>query len=194
MNRRTALGALALLGLASAVPVHGTAQAVPGISNEEHGAEIRRYRSEALTAANATLGEWQTAWARDDLRALTSFYASDALLLLPGDVEPVQGRAAIEGRLGEYLPGSGAVHLALHDGAVGGSLVYVYGKFYAATTAGAGGDAFSKGGSGTYTAIIQQSGREWRIRAQFFRTDPEPEAGARAAGAEESVSALPGSR
>jgi ketosteroid isomerase-like protein len=151
------------LALAAATDL--SAQVLP-VPRDDPSGDLRRFRSVALMGSQGTLNDFRTAWQAKDVRATVGLLSDDALLLLPGR-ESVQGRRAIEAELGSFLPEVGNVSFSLVDGDVGGSLVYVFGIFFMDRVRDQVSGSIEPE-TGSYTAVFQQSGRAWRIRALVF--------------------------
>jgi ketosteroid isomerase-like protein len=172
------------------------AQVLP-IPQDHFSADQRQFRSAALTASQAALNDFRAAWQANDARATARLMAEDGLLVLPWR-ESRQGRRPIQEELSSYLPRAGNLLFSLVDGDVGGDMVYLFGQFHMEArpdgssngssigssngyTGGSSGSAASvEPAAGSYTAVLQRSGRSWRIRALVFTPDvlrPHEDAG-----------------
>jgi ketosteroid isomerase-like protein len=176
--RATILSALILGALIA--PAALDAQALP-LGRDDFADEQRRFRSSALSGAQVTLTEFRGAWRTDDLQSTLGHLTDDAFLALPGRAS-IRGRRAIQRELRAYLTEVGSLDLTLVDTESGGSMVYVHGRYLMADA------ARDHTGTvvpsvGTYTAVLHQSGRGWRIRALVFSPEPaSTEEEVRAAG------------
>ena len=171
MFRNTLAGAALVLALTPA-----GARAQSALSAVENA----RSRAEATRDAMTMLGQWQSAWTRDDVRTLSRLYDPDALLRLPGQPAAVQGRAAVEELLRARLPALGGLEVETIDVEVGGQLLYLFQRYTIAPAAGAAG-APTLALSGNVTTVLERdSSNGWRIRAQTFEA---PGAGSSAAAA-----------
>jgi ketosteroid isomerase-like protein len=151
------------------------AQTVPVPYN--NAAEGRqRFRAEAMREAMILLGDWRAAWESHDARALARLYHNNALLLLPGRVAPLQGRAAIEEALRTELPRLGGIQFRLVDSEAGDQMLYLFQEFTIAPGEGASGAApAANGGLVGITTILMErdGGGGFKIRAQTFQLDPQ---------------------
>ncbi|HEV2146111.1 MAG TPA: nuclear transport factor 2 family protein [Longimicrobiaceae bacterium] len=150
------------------------AQVLP-IPREDPQADRRRFRAESLRGAQEALIRWTAAWAGQDARAAAALHTEAGHLLLPGQTAPVQGARAIEQTLSAYLAQAGPLSISLVDAEAGGNLVYMYGRYYYEPRPGVS-DAAPPLTTGSYVAILQQRGRDWRIRSLFFLAEPIGEA------------------
>lgn len=155
MFRNTLAGAALVLALTPA-----GARAQSALSAVENA----RYRAEASRDAMTMLGQWQNAWARDDVSTLARLYDPDALLRLPGQPAAVQGRAEVEKLLRARLPAFGGLEVETIDVEVGGQLLYLFQRYTIAPAAGASALALS----GNFTTVLERDASGWRIRAQTF--------------------------
>lgn len=167
----------------------GLAAQVQPIPQDHFSADQRQFRSAALTASQAALNDFRAAWQAKDARATARLMADDALLVLPWR-ESRQGRRPIQEELSAYLPATGNLLFSLVDGDVGGDMVYIFGQFHMEARSGGSSNGYGNGSSGSaasvepaagsYTAVLQRSGRSWRIRALVFTPEvlrPEEDAG-----------------
>jgi ketosteroid isomerase-like protein len=167
--RATILSALLLSALVAPALAH--AQALP-LGRDDFADEQRRFRSSALSGAQVALTEFRGAWRTKDLQSTLGHLTDDAFLALPGRAS-VRGRRGIQRELRDYLTSVGNLDLTLVDTESGGSMVYVHGRYLIAN--GARDHTGTVVPSvGTYTAVLHQGGRGWRIRALVF----SPESGA----------------
>ena len=166
--------ALALLG---SLPAH--AQHVPGIDRNTP-AQARENRANLLREANRTLGECGSAWARDDVRAVTRLYAENAFLRMPNGTQ-VQGRKAIGKMLSDSLAELGSFNLGLAD-AEPGDMVYISGPFIYTDP-----DPLRPPVTGLHTVVLRFTGGSFEIRAQIFAPDISAENGSARSGAEMDV-------
>jgi ketosteroid isomerase-like protein len=162
MFRNTLAGAALCLALA---PAGARAQSALSAS------EAARYRAEATRDAMTMLGEWQNAWSRDDLRALSRLYDPNALLRLPGEPAAVQGREAVAEALRARLPALGRVEVETVDVEVGDRLLYLLQHYTFAPADAAGHSALAL--SGNCTTVLERDASGWRIRAQTFEAPAE---------------------
>jgi ketosteroid isomerase-like protein len=153
-------------------------QAVPG-PGSPGAAEQARYRAEAVRDAMVVLDEWQSAWTRDDVRALGRLYHKDAMVRLPGQPAGVQGRAAVAEMLRARLPELGGVELEAVDLEAGDQLLYLFQRYTIASPDGSA-DPSAVALSGTCTTVLERdAGSGWRIRSQIFEApgaEPAPSA------------------
>jgi ketosteroid isomerase-like protein len=170
MFRNTLAGAALCLALAPA-----GAHAQSALSASENA----RYRAEATRDAMTMLGEWQSAWTRDDLRTLSRLYDADALLRLPGEPAAVQGREKVEEALRARLPAFGGMEVETVDVEVGDRLLYLLQRYTIAPAGAAGPSALAL--SGNFTTVLERDARGWRIRAQTFEAPAEGSAAVAAA-------------
>jgi ketosteroid isomerase-like protein len=152
-------------------------QAVPG-PGSQFSAEHARYRAEAVHDAMVMLDEWQSAWTRDDVRALGRLYHKDAMLRLPGQPAGVQGRAAVAELLRGRLPGLGAMELEAVDVEAGDQLLYLFHRYTIASPDGSADPSALAALSGTCTTVLERdAGSGWRIRSQIFEAPGAVSAG-----------------
>jgi ketosteroid isomerase-like protein len=164
IRNATACAALAL----ALTSVGARAQAVPG-PGSQFSAEHARYRAEAVHDAMVVLEEWQSAWTRDDVRALGRLYHKDVMLRLPGQPAGVQGRAAVAELLRARLPELGAMELEAVDLEAGDQLLYLFQRYTIASPGGSADAAALAALSGTCTTVLERdAGSGWRIRSQIF--------------------------
>mgnify|MGYP002780353986 CR=1 FL=1 len=154
------------------------AQLLPG-DHYDVDAARRADRAAIMTEVQRLLASWQQAWVRGDPRAVARLYTKDALLLLPQQPMAAQGTAAIERALAESLGKGSGVQFGLADAETGDPLLYVAGRFEYALpmVAEPGGGVLEEPEvvGGTYLAVLERQGRNWRIRAHIFRADlPQP--------------------
>ena len=149
---------LALLG---SPPAH--AQHVPGIDRITQP-QAREDRANLLREANRTLGEWQSAWARNDVRAVARLYAENAFLRMPNGTQ-LQGRNAIGKMLSDSLAELGSFNLGLAD-AEPGDMVYISGPFIYSDP-----DPLRPPVTGLHTVVLRFTGGSFKIRAQIFVPD-----------------------
>ncbi|HET6762830.1 MAG TPA: hypothetical protein VFH27_04135, partial [Longimicrobiaceae bacterium] len=87
----------------------------------------------------------------------------------------IRGRPAIQQELGGMLPRIGEIQMSMDDADVGGSLVYLFGRFFQQPRSGATVDPEHPESAtvqtGTYVAVLKQDGRRWLIRSQVFTLD-----------------------
>lgn len=150
------------------------AQTVPVPYN--NAAEGRsRFRAEAMREAMILLGDWRAAWENHDARALARIYHNNALLVLPGRVAPLQGRAAIEEALRAELPHLGGIQFRLVDSEAGDQMLYLFQEFTIAPGDTSGATTANTGGLvGSTTILLERDGGGgFKIRAQTFHVDPQ---------------------
>jgi ketosteroid isomerase-like protein len=177
-------------GMALALaPSRALAQLVP--VPENHAATERlRYRAEAMRDALFLLGNWQNAWARDDVNGLLRQYHLNALVVFPDQAVQVQGTAGLRELLQARLPGLGRVELQVVDAEVGDQIIYLYQKFTIAPVDETPDLTTPPLFAGTCTTILESNAEgRWRIRAQVF----VPSRPAAAAAAASSAPAAPDS-
>jgi len=173
IRNATACAALAL----ALTSVGARAQAAPE-PGSPGAAEQARYRAEAVHDAMVVLEEWQSAWTRDDLRALGRLYHKDAMLRLPGQPAGVQGRAAVAELLRARLPELGGMELEPVDVEAGDQLLYLFQRYTIASPDGSADPSALAARSGTCTTVLERdAGSGWRIRSQIFEA-PGAEPGA----------------
>ena len=158
--------------------VGARAQAVPG-QGSPNAAEYARYRAESVREAMVVLSEWQSAWTRDDVRALGRLYHPDALVRLPGQAAGVQGRDAVSELLRAHLSELGGMEVEAIDVEAGDQLLYLFQRYTLAPREGSAALALS----GTCTTVLERAtgSSGWRIRSQIFE----------AAGAETAAASAP---
>jgi ketosteroid isomerase-like protein len=126
-------------------------------------ADQQRYRSQAFAGSNQALNEFRTGWQNDDAAAVAGMFEPNAVLVLPGR-NSIQGSRTIRTELPAYLAQVGGLALSFVDGEVGDRMTYMFGQYHMASRAARG----SVPEVGSYTAVLYQTGREWRIRALVF--------------------------
>ncbi|HKP75549.1 MAG TPA: nuclear transport factor 2 family protein, partial [Longimicrobiaceae bacterium] len=156
-----------VLGLASR-PLG--AQAVP-LPDNNAPADRQRYRTEAMRDAMVVLGNWQSAWAQDNPRAVAGFYSPEASLVLPGQAATAQGNAELARALGAALPGMGRIEFQLIDASVGDDLLWLVQRYAVAAQNEASDLSTPPAYAGVSTTLFQRSpGGGWKIRSQVFGT------------------------
>lgn len=163
---RSALLSAAVVSALWASPA--AAQRVPGARGADGRGERQQYASSVLREYSRLIDQWQGAWRSKDLRALTRPYADDAVLLLPGQ-PALEGKDAIEAYFRERLPQLVEARVALNQFDASGSLAYTSGRYLLQTTDPQQGAQVS---TGTYVAVLEGDGRNWKVLSQAFHPDP----------------------
>lgn len=150
------------LGLLLLSPVTGWGQVHN--SRQPSASQVRaEYMEEAAKGVQETVTRWREAVAGDQLQRAISLFAEGAHYSR-SDGASHYGTEAIEAALTGWLPGAGAVSLTRVDFSASGSLAYQFGRyFYGPGPTGEGAE------SGTYVLVLQQSGRDWKIRSYVER-------------------------
>jgi ketosteroid isomerase-like protein len=163
---RNAMACAALALALTSVGARG--QSVPGPGSQGSAGQAR-YRAEAVRDAMVVLDEWQSAWTRDDVRALGRLYHKDAMLRLPGQPAGVQGRAAVAELLRSRLPEFGGMELEAVDVEAGDQLLYLFQRYTMASPDSSAGPSALAPLSGTCITVLERdAGSGWRIRSQIF--------------------------
>lgn len=133
-------------------------------SRQPSARQVRaEFMEEAAKGVQETVTRWREAIAGDHLQQALSLFA-DGAHYSRSDGTSHYGSDAIESALAEWLPEAGAVSLTRVDFSASGSLAYQFGRyFYGPGPSGAGAE------SGTYVLVLQQSGRDWKIRSYVER-------------------------
>ncbi len=163
-SRATVL--LAIL-LVVAAPV--AAQSIPGVPGGSAArARMNRaeYDAEVIQRGDELFKAWRAAWRTDDAEETAGYYTDNAMLVLPGE-EAVFGREGIRQRLALQLPTVGEIQTSVRDYSASGKMGYFYGPFYYDLP---NGDRVE----GTHATVIFREGRDWLIRSQIFRLNPDP--------------------
>jgi ketosteroid isomerase-like protein len=161
-------GSAALLISASAA----RAQLVP-VPENNSASERQRYRAEAMRDAMFMLGNWQNAWARDDVNGILRQYDPNALLVLPEQPERAQGTSELRALLQARLAALGRIEFQLVDAEVGDRLIYLYQRFTIAPANEAADLSTPPAFNGTCTTVLESNAEgRWRIRAQVFIPGP----------------------
>jgi uncharacterized protein (TIGR02246 family) len=145
------------------------AQIVPGAPSTDWEREGHEYRAEILKAYNELIDDWRSAWERGDARATAEFY-SDRGLLVVGDSESLEGRAAIKRYLEGVAPRTLEIRTGLRDFVTSERLAYARGTFYLEVRARDG--VNNQVLTGTAVTVLVREGRRWRIRSQVFSPEP----------------------
>jgi len=149
----------ALAGPLCATLMHGplTAQ-IPGAARTRADVEAARFRASVLEAVRPRIEAWEDSWG-DAPSATAGFYASDAVLAVPG-------AAAVSGtdRIAEFAHASTftALHTSFLDFEASDRLAYLYGTW---ATQPAEGEA---GATGRHVTAMANIGGDWMIRSQTF--------------------------
>jgi ketosteroid isomerase-like protein len=164
IRNATACAALAL----ALTSVGARGQSVPEPGSPGSAAQAR-YRAESVHDAMVVLDEWQSAWTRDDLRALGRLYHKDAMVRLPGQPAGVQGRAAVAELLRSRLPELGGMKLEAVDVEAGDQLLYLFQRYTIASPDSSADPSVLAPLSGTCTTVLERDAASgWRIRSQIF--------------------------
>jgi len=133
-------------------------------SRQPSASQVRaEYMEEAAKGVQETVTRWREAVAADNLQQALSLFAEGAHYSRADGVSHY-GTDAIEAALMTWLPAAGAVSLTRVDFSASGSLAYQFGRyFYGPGPTGDGAE------SGTYVLVLQQSGRDWKIRSYVER-------------------------
>jgi ketosteroid isomerase-like protein len=157
------------------------------VPHDHSSEDLSVYRSESLQAALSTLEEWRKAWAAGNAQQVARTYTDAAELVMPSR-QVIRGRPAIQTQMNsELLPRIGEIQVSMDDADVGGSLVYLFGRFFQQPRSGVAVDPAHPESStvqtGTYVTILKQDGRRWLIRSQVFTLDKPTAETTTAAGA-----------
>ena len=169
------MGAALLLPLAAGA---AAAQAVP-IPGNNAPEDRQRYKAQTMREAMSVLGNWQSAWAQDDPRAVAAFYMPEALVQLPGQTASAQGSAAVARELAARLPAMGRIEFQLVDASVGDDMLYLFQRFAIAAQDEARDLSTPPAFAGmSMTVMYRETSRGWKIRAQVFAPGASAAAGA----------------
>jgi ketosteroid isomerase-like protein len=158
--RPSSLSLLLLLTLAGASVADGQVRPIPQSNVEQ---DRMRYNAEMMEDYQSLLRSWSRAMMQGNVRAATSLFAEDAVLLhRPG--EPAHGREAIQQSLHEISSNWSNLRFGLLDFEASGWLMYGFGSY---EFEGGGGSQLESV-SGSYILILQRAGRTLRIRSLTF--------------------------
>ena len=170
---RFRFAALAVLALSLGGARAASAQ-VP-VPRDHSSEDLSAYRSESLQAALGTLEDWRKAWAAGNAQQVARTYTDAAELVMPSR-QVIRGRPAIQAQMDSVLlPRIGEIQVSMDDADVGGSLVYLFGRFFQQPRSGTAVDPAHPESAtvqtGTYVTVLKQDGRRWLIRSQVFTLD-----------------------
>jgi len=157
----------ALLLLPALLLPHTTlsAQLMPGGRTVDVGLLRGEFYSQMVTKVNEVMDVWQGSWRKAGEVPLQDLYFGQATLLQPGGL-PLNGRDEIRAFSEVAFPVTSALRTGMQDLEACEGFAYHSGYFAIdPRTADRGSN------NGRHFTVIQQEGRSWLIRAQFFLPD-----------------------